>query len=284
MKILVTGSNGYIGKYVVTDLLDKGFDVVACDLLCDNIDKRAECYSVDIFNLPQCNLFEMFGRPNVCLHLAWKDGFIHNSPNHIRELSFHYNFITKLIDDGLKHIAIMGTMHEIGYWEGMVDENTPCNPISLYGIAKDTLRKSIMHYVQDKDCTLQWLRGYYIFGDDKRSNSIFGKLLKANDNGEKQFPFTMGTNKYDFIKIEELANLISLVITQNKINGIINICKGEPISLSDKVNQFIKEKKLDIELQYGVFPNRPYDSPCIYGNPNKINEILSSHHKSTTIS
>ena len=31
----------------------------------------------------------------------------------------------------------MGSMHEIGYWEGAIDENTPCNPMSMYGIAKD---------------------------------------------------------------------------------------------------------------------------------------------------
>ena len=46
----------------------------------------------------------------------------------------------------------MGTMHEIGYWEGAIDENTPCNPLSMYGIAKDALRRCMIQYTQQKEC------------------------------------------------------------------------------------------------------------------------------------
>ena len=84
------------------------------------------------------------------------------------DLSVHYKFLTAMIDGGLKQLAVMGTMHEVGYWEGAIDENTPCNPISMYGIAKDALRRSMIQYTQQKGCILQWLRCYYILGDDKK--------------------------------------------------------------------------------------------------------------------
>ena len=61
---------------------------------------------------------------------------------------------------------------------------------------------------------------------------------------------------------------------QKEVTGIINCCKGEPISLAERVESFIKEHNLDIKLDYGAFPDRPYDSPCEYGNPDKINKIL----------
>ena len=32
MKVLVTGANGYIGRHVVKALLDKGADVIGCDI------------------------------------------------------------------------------------------------------------------------------------------------------------------------------------------------------------------------------------------------------------
>lgn len=41
MKILVTGANGYIGLHIVKTLLDKGIQVIACDLNTDEVDKRA---------------------------------------------------------------------------------------------------------------------------------------------------------------------------------------------------------------------------------------------------
>lgn len=275
MRILVTGANGYIGRHVVMALLDKGIDVIACDINCSNVDKRAKLCSLNIFNLPEGNIWEQLGMPDICLHMAWRNGFIHNAKTHMSDISSHYNFMTSMIDGGLKHLVVMGSMHEVGYWEGVIDENTPCNPISMYGIAKDALRRSMIQYTAQNNCILQWLRCYYILGDDRRNNSIFCKLLTASDQGLKTFPFTSGKNKYDFIEVNELAQIISCVVNQNEVTGIINCCSGEPVSLGEQVENFIKEHSLDIKLDYGAFPDRPYDSPCVYGDVAKISKILN---------
>lgn len=275
MKVLVTGGNGYIGRHVVKTLLDKGAEVIACDITTDDIDDRAERMALDLFNLPDGNVFEQLGSPDVCLHMAWRNGFVHNAPTQIGDLSAHYKFLTAMIDGGLKQLAVMGTMHEVGYWEGAIDENTPCNPISMYGIAKDTLRRSMLLYTKQKECIFQWLRAYYILGDDKKNNSIFCKLLLASEEGKKIFPFTTGKNQYDFITVDELAYQLSVTVMQKDVTGIINCCTGKPMSLADRVEQFIKEHNLDIKLEYGAFPDRPYDSPCEYGDNTKIAAILS---------
>ena len=33
----------------------------------------------------------------------------------------------------------------------MIDENTPCNPISMYGIAKDALRRSMIIFCEQNN-------------------------------------------------------------------------------------------------------------------------------------
>lgn len=274
MKVLVTGANGYIGRHVVKTLLDKGADVIACDIVTNDVDERAERKTLNLFELSEGNIYEQLGSPDVCLHMAWRNGFVHNAPTQIGDLSAHYKFLTAMIDGGLKQLAVMGTMHEVGYWEGAIDENTPCNPISMYGIAKDALRRAMILYCKQKECILQWLRAYYILGDDKKNNSIFCKLLIAAEEGKKIFPFTTGKNQYDFITVDELANQLSAAVMQKEVVGIINCCTGKPMSLAERVEQFIKEHKLDIKLEYGAFPDRPYDSPCEYGDATKINMII----------
>lgn len=276
MKILVTGANGYIGRHVVCKLLDQGHEVTACDVRLTEVDKRATLLEYNILSGSYLNAYEELGSPDVCLHMAWRDGFVHNSSNHMGDVSNHYKFMCSLIDGGLKQLAVMGTMHEVGYYEGAIEEDTPCYPISPYGIAKDALRRSIQLYAKSHDCILQWIRAYYIVGDDLKSNSIFAKIRTAVFEGKKSFPFTSGKNKYDFIEIEELALQISAVITQKDVSGIINCCSGKPVSLGERVEAFLKENNLDISLEYGVFPDRDYDSPCVYGNDTKIRMILSN--------
>ena len=274
MKVLVTGANGYIGRHVVKSLLDIGHEVIACDLHVSDIDNRADVIKENLFG-DVTNIFERLGSPDVCIHMAWRDGFVHNSPSHIGDLSAHYKFLTAMIDGGLKHLAVMGTMHEVGYWEGAIDENTPCNPLSMYGIAKNALRQAMMLYCKNNECTLYWLRAYYILGDDTRNHSIFAKLLQADKEGKPLFPFTTGKTKYDFITVDELANQIAIASTQDDVTGIINCCSGNPVSLADRVEQYIKDNHLSIKLDYGKFPDRPYDSPIIYGDNKKIQEILN---------
>lgn len=274
MKVLVSGANGYIGSHVVSALLDKGCDVVACDMVTKDVDHRAQIVQMNLFSEDYTDIFNRLGSPDVCLHLAWRNGFVHNAETQMGDLSAHYKFLTALIDQGLKQVAVMSSMHEVGYWEGKIDENTPCNPLSQYGIAKNALRQSLTLYCQQHHVVLQWLRGFYILGDDAKNHSIFTKICEAAQAGKKTFPFTSGKTQYDFIHIKALADQISAVVMQTKVTGIINCCSGKPVTLAEQVEAFIKEHGFDIQLEYGAFPDRPYDSPIIYGDDRKIREAM----------
>ena len=76
-----------------------------------------------------------------------------------------------------------------------------------------------------------------------------------------------------------MARDISLTAIQNKVTGIINLCSGLPVSLGQKVEEFIEQNGLQIKPDYGAFPDRPYDSPAIWGNPDKINQIIKNYNE-----
>lgn len=277
-KVLVTGSAGYIGRHVVESLVDLGHEVIAVDINTSSLDDLKDKITIITDSIFDCSddPFEKYGKPDVCIHLAWRNGFVHNADTHITDLSAHYSFLKKLVDAGIEGIAVMGTMHEVGYHEGVVDENTPCKPLSLYGISKNALRQSMLQITENTKTKLYWLRAYYILGDDTRNHSIFSKILSAVQEGKTVFPFTSGKNKYDFIDVAELGYQIALASTQDKITGIINVCDGTPRSLADVVEEFIKNNDLPIRLEYGAFPDRTYDSPAIWGNADKIKKIKAN--------
>lgn len=281
MKILVTGANGYLGRGIVKQLLDMGETVIAADFNTDFVDERAERISCNIFD--EEKPFVFFHEPDVLLHMAWRDGFIHYSMNHIYDLPLHYCFIKKFMDAGIKRIAVMGSMHEIGFYEGSIKEGTPCNPVSLYGISKNALRSCCFMLAQNLLTKMQWLRGYYIVGSSRHGSSIFSKIAVADDCGEKEFPFTMGQNQFDFIDYEEFCRQSAAAVCQDKVLGIINICSGHPEKLADRVEKFIADNQFSIKLKYGAFPDRPYDSIAVWGDNTKIRRIMQNNDNDESV-
>lgn len=272
MKVLVTGANGYIGQGVVNMLLNQGHEVIAADRSLENVNQSAVCRPGNLFEIE--HPYEYFERPQVVLHLAWRDGFLHNSRNHIHDLSRHYDFLEKMIDAGIQKVCVMGSMHEIGFYEGSIEEQTPCNPQSLYGIAKNALREAIVLKTKEKGINFQWIRGFYIVGNSQYGCSIFSKITAAAEHGETKFPFTWGQNQFDFIDYQKFCEQVVAVVQQDQILGIINCCSGRPEKLADRVEQFIMENGYDIQLTYGVFQERPYDSKAVWGNNRKIEKIM----------
>lgn len=269
MTVVVTGAKGYIGRHVMAafgrlkDVKSIPIDVDTVDILARADDK---------------NLYNDFGRPDAIVHLAWKDGFKHNSNAHLEYLGAHYRFLTNMIDVGCTNITVMGSMHEVGYYEGCIsDENPPpCNPLSPYGIAKNALRQAIFAYVRDKGISLKWLRGYYITGDEAHASSVFAKIFQMGKEGKETFPFTDGKNRYDFIDVDDLSDEIVVAALTVGIKEIINVCSGKSVSLRDKVEEFIRKEGLLIRPAFGMFPSRPYDSPEVYGSNTKIMKLMKS--------
>lgn len=277
MKILVTGANGFLGRGIVDEIIKTGHTVVAAGFETNKVSSDAIRINGDMFEV--ADPYEYYGQPDVLLHLAYKDGFVLNSEAHMQNLVQHTTFINKMVTSGVKQVAVMGTMHEIGFFEGSVDENTPTHPMNFYGIAKNAIRDYTSLVTKNNDVIMQWLRAFYIVDGTAYGNSIFSKLFAAAERGDKTFPFTTGKSQYDFLDYGDFSRYVAAAVTQTEVQGIINISSGEPERLSDRVERFISDYHLNIKLDYGAFPDRPFDSKAIWGDNTKIQKILSNQRK-----
>ena len=276
-KVVVTGANGYIGTHVVKELNrhSENFEVVAADLYNDALPSGVHAVSLDIIvDAQQENLFENLGCPDICVHLAWRDGFRHNALSHLIDFPSHFLFLKNLADHGTSQFAVAGSFREYGSVNGMVDELTPVKPDNYYTLSKLMLKEALEICFADKAICLQWLRPFTVYGDDIRNQSLLSKIIQWEAEGKTSFPFTDGSEQYDYISVDDLARQVAAIINQTEVDGVIDCCSGKPTRLADRVEEFLSENRFRIRPEYGAFPRREYDSPVIFGNRDKIDRIL----------
>ena len=138
-RILITGANGYIGRHVINALSkDMHWEITATDLTFkDGWGDKISFVEGDILALSQHkDLYDRLNRPEVCIHLAWKDGFTHNASSHIDCLPAHFNFLQNLVEHGCKQLVVAGSFREYGPCNGCVSEDHPLVAENYYAWAK----------------------------------------------------------------------------------------------------------------------------------------------------
>ncbi len=279
MKVLVTGATGFIGSYVVEELLRNGYTTIATSRSTKNKIKHKWIKDTDYVSADLAenrkDWYTFLGKPDILIHLAW-DGLPHYKELfHIeRNLSGNYFFLKNLIEHGLKKIVVTGTCLEYGLRCGALGEDLEAKPANPYALAKDSLRKFLEQLQKQIDFDLKWIRLFYMYGKGQSSNSILSQLEAALEKGDKVFNMSGGEQLRDYLPVVKVAEYIVKLTTQDKVSGIINCCSGQPISIRKLVEDYISERNNGIELKLGYYPYADYEPMAFWGNDNKLRIAL----------
>jgi len=283
MKVLVTGATGFIGNYVVEDLLSHGCEVVASSA---NPQKAAKSPWFDkvtyipldlAFFDPAVNYFRFFKEPDLMIHLAWEGLPNYKSSFHQEvNLPQHFAFLTNLIGNGLHDLTVTGTCFEYGMQDGCLREDMPTFPANPYGIAKDDLRKKLEQFQDLHSYIFRWARLFYMYGKGQNPNSLLSQLDRALATGDTVFNMSGGEQVRDFLPVEKVAENIVQIALQKRVTGVINCCSGEPVMVKTFVENYLAQQHKKITLNLGFYPYPEYEPMCFWGDINKLKKIINN--------
>jgi nucleoside-diphosphate-sugar epimerase len=278
MKILVTGATGFIGNYVVNELLKSNHDIIATGISDPVYEKNSWSGKV---NFIKCDLnskidfFTHFQKPDSVIHLAWEGLPNYKELFHIeKNLPNNLYFLNNLVKSGLKNLTVSGTCLEYGMLTGCLEESMNVEPHIPYSIAKDTLRKYLVELESQFDFNFKWLRLFYIYGTGQNENSIFSQLDRAIKNKDKVFNMSAGEQLRDYLPVEKVAEIIVKTSMQMEITGIINCCSGKPVSIKKMVEDYLTKNNYSINLNLGHYPYNEYEPLEFWGCTKKLKKIV----------
>lgn len=277
MRVAVTGATGFIGKHVLAELAQHAVEVVSVARPLSAASQTMPNSGVVQFDLHSApsNTFELMGRPDVLIHLAWSGLPNYKSLHHFeQELPTQYQFLKGLIESGLKNLVVTGTCFEYGMQSGALSEELETLPSNPYGFAKDMLRRQLGFLKEQTPFALTWARLFYLYGEGQADSSLLPQLKRAVERGEKVFNMSGGEQLRDFLPVAEVARRIVALALAKQDVGIVNVCSGQPVSIRRLVEEWIKDNNWSIDLNLAYYPYPDYEPMAFWGNVQKYCSVL----------
>ena len=219
-KVLITGGSGYFGSVLISKLLDKGYECINFDISDpDEIDSKIKFIKGDIRDiqdvLKACDGVDIVHHNVAQVPLAKNDALF-------RSVNYEgvENIMRASLQNNVKKVVYTSSSAVFGVPKSNpVDDKAVPQPGESYGQAKYDGEK-ICHSYINKGLDISIVRPRTIMGHGRLG--IFQILFEWIYKGQNVPVFNGGSNIYQFIHADDLADAIILSAAPNIKSGIFN--------------------------------------------------------------
>lgn len=274
-RVLLTGANGFIGRYCTEALLNAGFEVyAACYGACAAMPEQAHCFELDLRDAESVSKCMQELSPSHLLHLAWyvePATYVHADEN-IDWLNYSLLLLKAFYASGGERFITVGTCFEYDLSFGTLNENaTPLDSDSLYAAAKTSLFRLCSAYCARHSVSYAHARPFYLFGVGESEKRIVPYVMRNLLDG-KPVKVSHGEQVRDYLYAADVGAALA-AITASEAEGAINIGAGSGIKLKELFAMIGRITGREDLIQLGAVPARVDEPPVIVAdNSRLINE------------
>lgn len=238
MKVLVTGINGFIGRYVAK-LLSTRHEVFGT-IRSDNLARQVVGVEVISADLEDPNFIDKLPSDIDCvIHLA-QSRLYRSFPEGAEDMSrINITATCRLLEwsrkTRVKKFIFTSTANVYGEFFGHLNETHSTNPSSFYGATKLAAEHLVTQY--QHFFNIHVLRLFTVYGPGQKK-MLVSNIINNVKTGDEIFLAQKVGLKFTPIFIDDLVEIISKIITHPPILGtfVLNICGSEITTLNNVVN------------------------------------------------
>ncbi|MEO8926232.1 MAG: NAD-dependent epimerase/dehydratase family protein [Caulobacteraceae bacterium] len=317
MRILVTGTAGFIGFHLARRLLADGHEVIGLDGMTPYYDVRLKqarhailkkhngfCEQISMLeDMPALVRMAEARKPEVIVHLAAQAGVRYSLENPRAYIesnlvgTFNVMEISRTL--AVEHLLLASTSSVYGANEVMpfVETERADHPLTLYAATKKATEQMSHSYSHLWGIPTTVFRFFSVYGPWGRPDMALFKFAKGIIEGVPIDVYNNGVMERDFTYIDDLVEAITRLIAvvperDRPVAGgidslspiapwrIVNIGRGEPVNLMDFIAQI--ETSLGRKAVFNFMPMQPGDVSRTFANASLL-EALTDYRPSTPV-
>lgn len=242
MKVLLTGSRGFVGSHLLKRLiLDYGKECVVALTSKEISDCESYIYqSFGNFNLSN----HCFNDIDIVVHAGAFTPKTTDQANCISSSNSNIHFTNQLLSalgPQTKKIVYLSTL-DVYAAEQLITESSPLDPASLYGMSKLYCERMIKAYGEENEVDIQILRLGHVYGPGEEAyQKLLPTIIKNVLCDNPVEIWGDGAILRSFIYIGDVVNAI-LASIEGPPHRIINVVGGRSICIKDLVSKVIEMK------------------------------------------
>jgi UDP-glucuronate 4-epimerase len=310
MKILVTGSAGFIGAFVTQQLLDRGDKVFGIDnhnnyydtqLKEDRLkrfidNKNYTHFRCDISDKKTIDSIFKENKPEKVVNLAAQAGVRYSMENPQSYVDSNIVGFTNILEacrhNNIKHLVYASSSSVYGANTSMpfsIHHNID-HPLSLYAASKKANELFAHTYSNLYNLPTTGLRFFTVYGPWGRPDMALFKFTKAILNGDTLQVFNYGNHKRDFTYVDDIVEGVIRVLdkpaepntewsSKDPDPGssfapwrVYNIGNNNPVELNDYINAI--EKATGVVAKKELLPLQPGDVPDTFADVSDLEKFF----------
>jgi GDP-4-dehydro-6-deoxy-D-mannose reductase len=263
MRVLVTGGNGFVGRYLVEALRARGDEVVSAGHRPGSDHRHLDLTDADSIR----GLMED-ARPQLVFHLAAQT-FVPNAIASPLE-TFDVNVMgTARLLDAMRSASPRGRI----VFASSGQAERPSDP---YGASKAAAEMVVRGFAKPYALDVVTYRGFNQIGPGQDPLFVVASFARQlAEIAEGSNPVMLVGNleaKRDFLDVRDAVQGIMMLGEGGKPAERYDLCRGEAVAIKEVLRRLIAIANVPVEIREDPQRMRPSDTPVVVGDPTKLRE------------
>ena len=259
MRVIVTGSSGFLGSWICRVLSAK-HEIIALVRPSSDTYRLTNIDGLQIERRESDEWADFVSaeKPDVLILADWWGVGNHdrNDARQSENIDRMEIMAVAARNAGVGLVIGVGSQAELGPVSNRITEDLPDNPTTEYGKAKVAARKIMQSSLVGSETRFTWLRIFSTYGPCDTDTWLIPQLIDTLTKGEIM-DLTPGEQEWSYLHAFDLARAFEAVIESESTSGVINVGNPQTIVLKDAIQIIANQLGTKGLLGFGKLAYRP---------------------------